>query len=300
MNVGLLCSSDWAAFGMGIYKSLQAAEVNVIGYSLTRHIFSYSEQLPVITPNLIKETYKDCDVVILIHSDWELIEYLDNQLIINYATGTKYRQGYHSINQKFVAPITLIALPEFQYLAPNPKYLVGAVEIDKPVKDLGSKLVIGHFPSNPSVKGTDDIIRIVGDLKRTYDFDFIYSTDRVSHEENLNRMNQCDIYVELLASEQGGKPYGSFGVSSLEAAALGKIVVTQSITDNGLYNDTYGVNMMNMVINEAGLRKTLSGLLNYKGEYIIGQMNLTKDMVKQHHSYKSTGLKLKSYLDAIV
>lgn len=300
MKIGLLTSDDFANFQYDIYKSLQSIGVDVIAYKLARHIFGYENQCEVITPNQINALYKDCDVVIIIHSVWQLTEYLDNQLIIPFHTGTPYRSNPQFINQKFTAPITLIALPEFQYLAPNPKYLVGAIEIDKPVKDLGERLVIGHFPSNPSVKGTDDIIRIVGDLKRTYDFDFIYSTDRVSHEENLDRMNQCDIYVELLASEQGGKPYGSFGVSSLEAAALGKIVVTQSITDNGLYNDTYGVNMMNMVINEAGLRKTLSGLLNYKGDYIIGQQNLTKDMVKQHHSYKATGLKLKSYLDGII
>jgi len=296
MQVGLLMCDDWANFAYDILKSLQAAEVDAIGYKLNRHIFGYSEQLPTITPNLIKETYKDCDVVIMVHSDWELTEYLDDQTIINFATGTKYRQNYHSINQKFTSPFTLIALPEFQYLAPNPKYLVGAIEINKPVKPLSDKLVVGHFPSNPSVKGTNDIIRIVNDLKKQHDFDFVCSSDRVSHEENLERMNNCDIYVELLASEQGGKPYGSFGISALEAAALGKIVITQAITDNGLYNDTYGINMMNMVINEDGLRKTLSGLLNYKGEYIIGQQNLTRDMVKQHHSHLATGNKLKEYL----
>lgn len=299
MKVGLLMCDDWANFAYDILKSLQAANVDAIGYKLNRHIFGYNEQLPTITPNLIKETYKDCDVVIMVHSDWELTEYLDNKTIINFATGTKYRQGYYSINQKFVASFTLIALPEFQYIAPNPKYLVGAIELNKPIKPLGERLVLGHFPSNPSVKGTDDIIRIVGDLKRSHDFDFIYSTDRVSHDENLDRMNQCDIYIELLASEQGGKPYGSFGISALEAAALGKIVVTQAITDNGLYNDTYGINMMNMVINEQGLRKTLSGLLNYKGDYITGQQNLTRDMVKQHHSYLATGNKLKSYLSGL-
>lgn len=299
MQIGILCSSDWAGLGMNLLKSLQSINVDCIGNALTKHIFGYEDQLNVITVNDIKETYKDCDVVIMAHSDWELIEYLDNQMIINYAAGTKYRQGYHSINQKFVAPITLIALPEFQYLAPNPKYLVGAIEIDKPVKDLGDKLVIGHFPSNPSVKGTDDIIRIVSGLKNQFDFDFIYSTDRVSHEENLARMNQCDIYVELLSSEQGGKPYGSFGISALEAAALGKIVVTQAITDNGLYSDTYGTSMLNMVINEQGLSKTLRGLLNYKGDYIIGQQNLTKDWIKQYHSYKATGTKLMSYINGL-
>ncbi len=296
MRVGLLMSADWANFGMNLLKSLKAVEVDCIGYSLTRHIFGYVDQLPTITPNQIKETYKDCDVVIMVHSDWELTEYLDNQIIINYATGTKYRQGYQHINQKFTAPFTLIALPEFQYLAPNPKYLVGAIEVEKPIKEIGDKLVVGHFPSNPSVKGTNDIIRIVEDLKRSHDFEFLFSTDRVSHEENLDRMNQCDIYVELLASEQGGKPYGSFGVSALEAASLSKIVITQAITDNGLYNDTYGVNMLNTVINEQGLRKTLNGLLNYKGDFITGQQQLTKSWVTEHHSFKATGNKLKQYL----
>lgn len=300
MKIGLITSDDYANFQYDIYKSLQAVGEDVIAYKITRHIFGYANQCEIITPNRIEEIYKDCDVIILIHSCWQLMEYLpSDKLVIPYHTGTPYRQNYHSINQKFTAPFTLIALPEFQYIAPNPKYLVGAIEINKPIKQLGERLVLGHFPSNPSVKGTDDIIRIVCDLKRSHDFDFIYSVDRVSHDENLDRMNQCDIYIELLASEQGGKPYGSFGISALEAAALGKIVVTQAITDNGLYNDTYGINIMNMVINEQGLRKTLSGLLNYKGEYICGQQNLTKDMVKQHHSYLATGNKLKSYINGL-
>lgn len=299
MRVGLLMSDDWANFGYDIFKSLESINVDVIGYKLTRHIFGYENQLPVITVPNIKETYKDCDVVIIVHSDWELTEYLDCKTIIPFHTGTKYRQGYHTINQKFTIPFTLIALPEFQYLAPNPKYLVGAVEVEKPVKPIGDKLVVGHFPSNPSVKGTDDIIRIVSDLKKQHDFDFIYSVDRVSHEENLERMNSCDIYVELLASEQGGKPYGSYGISALEAASLGKIVVTQAITDNGLYNDTYGVNMLNTVLNEAGLRKILNGLLNYKGDFIVGQQQLTKSWVREHHSYEATGNKLKSYLNGL-
>ena len=36
-----------------------------------------------------------------------------------------------------------------------------------------------------------------------------------------------------------------------------------------------------------GLRKTLIGMLNYKGDYILGQQALTKDWVRQHHSYEA-------------
>ena len=296
MKIGILCSSDWAAFAMGLYKSLKAVDADVIGYALTRHIFGYEEQLPVITPNNIKETYKDCDVVLMVHSDWELNEYITCP-IIPIHTGTKYRQSYEFINSKFSAPITLIALPEFQTLAPNPKYLVGAVESNWAVKDVvGRRIRVGHFPSNPDVKGTEDIVRI---LRNAENCEFIYSTERVSHAENLKRIYDCDIYVEMLASTQGGKPYGSFGITGLEAAAMGKIVITQAINDNGLYNDAYGVNMLNFVKDELGLKKTLSSLLQYKGDYLTGQMESTKEWMEKNHSYKATGNKLMGYINGL-
>jgi hypothetical protein len=80
---------------------------------------------------------------------------------------------------------------------------------------------------------------------------------------------------------------------------MGKIVVTQSINDNGLYYNTYGVNHLNFVSNEAGLKKTLESLLQYKGDYLIGQMQATKDWMEKTHSYKATGLKLMSYLNGL-
>ena len=296
MKIGILTSSDWAAFSMGLYKSLKAVDADVIGHALTRHIFGYEEQLEVITPNNIKETYKDCDVVLMVHSDWELNEYITCP-IIPIHTGTKYRQGHELINTKFNSPISIIALPEFQTLAPNPKYLVGAVESNWAVKDVvGRRIRVGHFPSNPDVKGTEDIVRI---LRNAENCEFIYSTERVSHAENLKRIYDCDIYVEMLASTQGGKPYGSFGITGLEAAAMGKIVITQAINDNGLYNDAYGVNMLNFVKDELGLKKTLSSLLQYKGDYLTGQMESTKEWIEKNHSYKATGTKLMSYINGL-
>lgn len=300
MRIGILCSTDWACFGMGIYKSLKAINTDVIGYTLTLHPFSYKEQLPVTTVPDINSKFKDCDVVIFPHSDWELIQYLDPHIkCVNLATGTKYRQDHERINSKFSTPFTLIALPEFQTLAPHAKYLVGAVELDMPVKPVGDRLVVGHFPSNYNVKGTDDINRIILQLKDSYDFEYLHSVDRVSHQENLERMNKCDIYIELMAPTQGGRPYGSFGISALEAAALGKIVITQDINGNGLYGKTYGPSMLNLIKDEQGLKKTLSELLQYKGSHIEGQQQATKEWVKRNHSYKSTGIKLMEYLNGL-
>ena len=298
MKLGLLTSDDYANFQYDIYKSLQSVGVDVIARKIARHIFSYENQCEIITPNNIRETYKDCDIVIITHSCWQLMELLDNKLIIPLHTGTPYRSNPELVNEKFKeSPFSIIALPEFQTLAPNPKYLVGAVESDWAVRDIvGRRVRVGHFPSNPDVKGTEDIVRI---LRNAENCEFIYSTERVSHAENLKRIYDCDIYVEMLASTQGGKPYGSFGITGLEAAAMGKIVITQAINDNGLYNDTYGVNMLNFVKDELGLKKTLSSLLQYKGDYLTGQMESTKEWMEKNHSYKATGTKLMSYINGL-
>ena len=297
MKIGLITSDDYANFQYDIYKSLQAVGADVIAYKLARHIFSYENQCEVILPNQITEKYKDCDVVILIHSCWQLLEFLQDKLVIPFHTGTPYRSNPSMVNSKFNAPFILIALPEFKTLAPNPKYLVGAVELDLPVKPVGERLAIGHFPSNPSVKGTQDINRIIWQLKDSYDFEYLHSADRVSHAENLARMNACDIYVELMAPTQGGKPYGSFGISGLEAGALGKVVVTQSLS-NDLYYETYNQLFFSNIRGERDLKGLLEWFLTNPDKVIEIQAT-TKELVKRNHSYVATGTKLMQYLNEL-
>lgn len=300
MKVGLLSSQDWANLQWGLTKALRAVGVEPVSYKLGRHLFGYEEQCEVITVPNIREEFKDCDVVLVCHSDFELLEYLpENAIKINVATGTKFRQGFEHINKAFEkAPFELIDSSEFQKHCKNPKYIIKPFETNLS-KPIGDRIVVGHFPSNPSVKGTEDINRIIWQLKDSYDFEFVISNERVSHEENLQRINSCDIYVELLAPTQGGKPYGSFGVTAIEAAAMGKIVITQSIEDNGLYGSTYGPCMLNFVRDEQGLKKTLGELLQYKGSHIKGQGETTREWAIRNHSYEATGKLLMKYLNGI-
>ena len=75
---------------------------------------------------------------------------------------------------------------------------------------------MGHFPSKPAVKGSDKIVEAMKNVKGN--FEFRYSDKRVSWEEQIKRMSECDIYVERFTKDSG------FGITALEAAALGKIV----------------------------------------------------------------------------
>lgn len=294
MKIGLLCSDDHANFMYNLWQSLKGQDV--VCNKLTLHPFGYENQCPIILTSKIKETYKDCDIVILVHSDWELLELLDNKLVLNYATGTKYRQSSELINSKFNAPITLIALPEFQ-TAPNPKYLVGAIDTDllQPTGECSTPIKFGHYPSSKDVKGSLDIVNVMQSLP----VQFKYSFDRVSYPEQIERIKEIDVYIELMASTQGGKPYGSFGITCLEAAALGKIVITQNLNDNGLYNETYDIPPINFIKNKEDLKKVVLGLDNYSDSFILGQQMLTRNWVVNNHSYEATGKRLIKILNEL-
>lgn len=77
--------------------------------------------------------------------------------------------------------------------------------------------LVVHMPSNPMLKGTPDVLRIVEQLQARYDFDFrlIYNIPR---EEALAMVRECDIVLDQFV-------IGSFGLVSVEAMALGKPVL---------------------------------------------------------------------------
>lgn len=45
---------------------------------------------------------------------------------------------------------------------------------------------------------------------------------------------------------------------------MGKIVITQAINDNGLYNDAYGVNMLNFVKDHSSEKNLIYSYYNIK------------------------------------
>jgi hypothetical protein len=158
------------------------------------------------------------------------------------------------------------------YLAPHVNF--------SPVERNNSKLVIGHYPSNPIHKGTETIKRLLKPYHN--DFEIRIDTKIVEHSKNIKRISECDIYIEMFCLEQDGKPFGCHGVTAFDAASLGCKVITNNINQSA-YTDVYGEYPF-MIANSESKFLSIIELLKKKS------VNLPS--VFDNHNIKSTGKRI--------
>jgi len=91
--------------------------------------------------------------------------------------------------------------------------------IYSPPSRLNSKrsVKIYHSPTAPIAKGSAVVVKAISSLKSHYDIEFLYPHKRISHSDNLKLMQNCDISLDQFI-------YGSYGISAIEAMAMGKVV----------------------------------------------------------------------------
>jgi len=142
-----------------------------------------------------------------------------------------------------------------------------------------------HYPSNPQVKGTDMILRCAQDARVK-----VMTGGILPYEEHIRRLNtQCDIYIEMMNCKQGEKQYGSFGMTALEAASLGKVVITNNATGQDLYQSTYGD--CELVIANTN-HELIQSLQAYATINTSEKANATLQWFKKKHSQQATGKRL--------
>lgn len=291
MMVLSLSVDDYSNFAHDQSNALRSVGVDCEDLKLLNHGFGYPTQSRIVSLGEMRKAMRAAKIIQIFHSDSSLLPHCTGKRIVVWHTGTRYRQQPEKFNRIFNPHVqkSIIALGEFAGLgAKGETYLCGAIDTDRirPSDIENEKLVIGHFPSNPSVKGTEVINQVVSEL--TGDFTYLHSTTQVSYTQQLERMNQCDVYIELLAPLQDGKPYGSFGITGLEAMAMNKILVTQCPPQ---YEKTYGESPLIFVKDREGLKRELQSLIN-TGD----PGSITRPWCLQNHSYKAAGAKLKAVL----
>ena len=292
------CRDDWANFSYDNHLAMQAVGIDSVCVKLKRHDYEYENQAQVVTVSTLKELINQADIVQVFHSDKWMHQYLEGKKVIVYHAGSTYRMHHAYYNHLWRnADLHVVCLGEFWKLAPkNKRYLVGAMEMDWHYSNCHYPLEIAHYPSNPEVKGTNHIINMLSDISSDKYY-FLCDTNEVDYRQQLNRLKTCDIYIEMFKMQLGQNIYGSFGITALEAAAMGKIVVTNNLHKE-LYQDVYGDCALQIVNTEQEFKNKINQLINLSTHELRELQNKTKQWALKH-SYLETGKRIKSLITEI-
>jgi hypothetical protein len=303
MKILNICSHDHANFSHDNANALTHAGSICHDFKLHPHKFGYPSQSRLIKHHEVRQIVGNYDVVQIMHSceaSLRLVLQGKPKRIFVWHTGSLYRQGSDRLNAIFNPHVekSFIALGEFAGLgAKNEIYSVGAIDTERLAptkKGISTPLSIMHLPSKPEVKGTPAILEMMGQL--TGSFDFQYKLDSCPYQENLDLMQESDIYIELFAPEQLGRPYGSWGITALEAAAMGKVVFTQHLTIE-VYKEAYGeYPKLVSCRDEKDFTETLQLLID-NTHNVADWQKQTLNWVKKYHSYLATGQRLRKLFE---
>lgn len=303
MRILNLCYDDYANFSYENCQALKSVGIECESIKSISHPFNYPNASQIIqNKNYIHKKIDEADVVQLMHSSPEFLPYCvsKNKRIFVYHTGTNYRLNSSHNNSLFNPHVELSFSDQCEFVhlgAKNFVYIATAVNTDiirhklRPVSK--DPYTIAHYPSNSSVKGTDKINEM---LKRVpFLFKYNSSTLKASYAEQLERMSDCDIYIELFKPLQNGRPYGCFGVTAFEASAMGKIVITNNFNQD-VYEKHYGFCPFQICNTEEKFIETIDALLRYPVSTIKKIQTLNREWIMKNHSYIATGNYITQYL----
>lgn len=246
MKVLLICTNDWANVGGAMLKNASLVkDLELWGLKRHKHKFGYTDQMPTSLPL----DDRHFDILHVLHSDVTCINWASEigitwkKLVVQHG-GTVFRQNADRINEQIWgrADMTLFETPDLYHLADRSGGALCRLWAPPLTLDprLGANdaivctdptnITIGHFPSNPVVKGSAVIERVMYAMQRDFpNVSCKLTTEQRSWEETLVDMLGCDIVIDALAPFQRAAKYGAPGVQAREAAYLGKCVITHNL-----------------------------------------------------------------------
>lgn len=291
MRVLNICQEDWANFSYDNMMALRSVDINADSVKRHPHVWGYErESLVQMSIRKIILMAKHYDVIQFFHDDIKLFKKIIGHFkgrIIVYHTSSFYRKNHVAIDKIMnrYSEKAVCAMPEFmQYCTHKDKiYMVGAIDTNKLKPNKESKYRFAHYPSNTVVKGTSKIIEMMKD------YDFHCSTDLIKADKQIDRIRLCDVYIELFSMKDAhGSAYGNFGISALEAAALGKIVVTNCLGIR-IYKEHYGRIGLDIANTEEKFKEVIAELNSLSKDELILRKKNVRDWVVKTHSYKASG-----------
>lgn len=115
------------------------------------------------------------------------------------------------------------------YIHPNINYVYFPFDVNefKTKPRDNKKLKIIHTPTNRKFKGTDKIIKVIDEIKKVRDIDFIL-LENIDRNEVLKIKSECDLAIDQVGGERGGSGYGK---NSIENLSMGVPTITEFSED---------------------------------------------------------------------
>lgn len=321
IDVLMICYDDFANTLARFWQCARYLGLNAIAVKGVKHPFRYPYQAP-LHPSLMHQPISSAPLTVLAPGLEHLIECANvvhlftstypmcavnwgkHPVIVQHG-GTYYRQHPKECNELFnqLAQKTVIQCPDLLGLGAKDEtliyYPVDTTLIQPDFSKKGDKLVVGHFPSNPKVKGSDLIRSVIFESPVNYmGPDGVNNWPLVPWAENLKRFKQCDVIVETLAAEQTGKKYGEWGNTALEAAASGCVIVSNCIHED-VYQKEYGDLGIHVANDAYSLKVELTRLSQLSDDDLMAEKKACRKWVEEKHSIPATAERLwnKIYCD---
>ena len=314
-DVVFLSMGDWANVGSHLAESLRRVGVSAKSWAQWHLRMDYPIKSSIYEEGWeqIKEDVEKAKVVWMMHGQVfkQRANYTkEGQMICIYHGGPPLLQmgGERStvakkgFGNRYLArgwnPVHFIQHPRMydncDYL--EKKYLlsppVNTERLQPKYYDGENKAALGHFPRNTGTglktKGHDKVVNIM----EAYSGEFLFYVDTqfINWNLHIGRVSSCDVYIEKLSVV-----LREWGMTALEAAALGKIVIGQ-FDNRETYEKYYGPSPIITANTEQELREVLYDLAAWSPEKIVLHQKKTREWVEKYHSFEVVGQRLKKIL----
>jgi hypothetical protein len=303
MKVLVLANTDWAGVGNNLTDSLCRVGVDAKLYCKNKGLYQHKNNS--ITKNQAIIFSKKCNIIQYMHSEKvDLDINLKGKKIVVFHGGGKYRDDPQQICNVFNGIVDCSIIQTYDLFglgAKNEKWLLPGIDVHSiiPVYNINNnKIIVGHYPSSKIGKGSETIEKIIKNIKgKVPEFEFIRSYNRVSWDQQLKRLSEVDIYIERMSlqklTKNGWKRTGVWGMTALEAAALGKIVVT-NFYGKKFYKKQFGDYALQVADSEKQMTEILINLLSSTKKELLSLKKETVKWVKEKHSLEVLGKRLRS------
>ena len=305
MKVLIVCRSDWVNMGYKYQESLR--EVGVDAKAVTMFV-GYSckpKHAEVCSLEKIKRYAKSAEIIQFMHSEYFDLD-LKNKRVFVFHGGGKYRSKPGIKNTLFnsIVEKSIIQTGDLLGLgAKNEVWVLAGVDTNniQPIyKRQSDKIIVGHFPSSAIVKSSRGIGKVMKGLKKEFGskFEYISSSTKLGWVKNMKRVSECDIYIDactpLLKSKKDpkGSKYGEWGVAAIEAAALGKIVISHMLSRKR-YEKKFGKCAIRVANSLDEVRDRMIELLSMSDDELLQIKKDTRLWVEKFHSSYYMGKRLK-------